>query len=116
MPMDAETTVRYLEQLILAERDFAGAADLARMNLHQPLSQSVLDEMQQAVTCALSRLGAAQDMNMPPIPVQAPDAVSPSTEPAAETCGEYAPPVETPPAKEGCCGGGCSKSPTACDE
>lgn len=96
-PMNAETTARYLEQLILAERDFAAAADVARMNLHQPLTREIMDRMQQHVDCALSRLGAAQDMN-PPIVVEQ----------------VAAPPVVTPDGPTGtCCGGnqGCATEP-----
>lgn len=102
MAMDAETTVKYLEHLILAERDFSGAADLARMNLHRPLTQEVLDGMQQLVTCGLSRLGAAQDLNLPPIPVEVPAVADEYTDPVT------APPVAAPPTD--CCGGcGCDK-------
>ena len=105
--MTQETTVTYLENLILAERNFAGACDLARMNLHQPLTQQVLDEMQQSVTCALGRLAAAQDLNMPPPPVETPT----TTSAPAVGCATPPPPVETPTTeKQGCCGGGCQSS------
>lgn len=104
--MNAAQTAAYLEQLILAERDFAGATDLARMHLHQPLTQEVLDQMQQSVTCALSRLGAAQDMNMPlPIvPVEVPAAA-----PAASQADEYSASASNDAGDCGCKPGCCGK-------
>jgi hypothetical protein len=105
-PMNDATVAAYLEQLILAERDFAGCCDTARMNLHQPLTQEVLDRMQQQVDCALSRLGAAQQMNMAPVPevMAAPPVVTPDSAP-----------LEGPTGSEGCCRGpqGCATAPAA---
>lgn len=101
-PMNDATVAAYLEQLILAERDFAGCCDTARMNLHKPLTQEVMDRMQQQVDCALSRLGAAQQMNLPEPEVCAPPVVTPDS-----------PPVEGPTGPQGCCAGpqGCATAP-----